>query len=208
MGRFGCGVVSVAGSNHDNHVPSLGTDSEGVERFGVHQRFLDKQSYRRIRWIYNRKSKVELCASMIPHYRVGEMDGMLFGVPDTNRSQMHEITQNECGQTIERVMRPCELGLLYRGSLRRLLAQYKHPKFRDNPEWRARLREDIVNTIRLRGSVTLVRAETDVDYDRDLFDYPRNKAARIRWTPRSHWFRKHRDRLTDTNLVWHGEDND
>lgn len=193
------------GNSYDPHVPSLGTDSSGVERFGVHQRFLDKQSWRRIRWIYDRKSKVELCASMIPHYRVGEIDGMILGIPDSNRSQMCEIIQNEHGQLVERVWQPREFGLLYRGSLRRLLAQYKHPKYRDNPEWRERLQWDILRTIRLRGGVVLTRAEVDADYERDLFDYPRNKAARIRWTPRSRWFRKHRARLTDSNIEWQGD---
>lgn len=185
----------------DDNVPSLGAGTDGVERFVVHQRFLDRQSWRRIRWIYDRKSKVELCASMIPHYRVGEIYGQIWGVPDTNRSQVCEITQNEHGQMVERVWRPCEYGLLYRGSLQRLLAQYKHPKFRDNPEWRARLREDIVKTIRLRGGVVLIRAETDVDYERDLFDYQQYKHSNISWKPRSYWFKKNYMRFCKSNII-------
>jgi len=97
-------------------------------------------------------------------------------------------------------------GVLRRAALRTLLAQYKHPKYRDNPQWRARLREDIVKTIWLRGGVPMIRAETDVEYERDLFDYPRNKAARVRWTPRSHWFRKRRSKITSSNIEWWGDD--
>lgn len=97
-------------------------------------------------------------------------------------------------------------GVLRRAALRTLLAQYKHPKFRDNPQWRSRLQDDIVRTIRLRGGVEVIRAETDPDYARDVFDYVRFRHSRVRWTPRSRWFRKNRHRFNDSNMYWRDEE--